>query len=99
MAKQQRSTAATQSSAPPKVNLKALATAFKSYERDIETDLNDEELEVMRVWRKLSRWEKNAAFLLLSSVAHGSLNAKKTDSMPWQKMRDVLGMPKEKSHG
>jgi len=71
--------------------LEKLAVAFKMWERDGETDLNDEELLLMRLYRRLSRWEKNSVFLLLASVTTGHMT-KKTDSYAWPRVERLLGI-------
>ena len=63
---------------------------------------NDEEEALLVTYRDLARWEKNAFFLLLQSVAWGPLESKETDSMSWDAMRRTLGLPKvgkQVSHG
>ena len=48
---------------------------------------------MLGAYSNLSRWEKNAAFLLLQSLAWGLLT-EQTDAYPWEKMRRSLGLPK-----
>lgn len=50
-----------------------------------------EEKNLVGMYRQLSRWEKNAVFLTLQSMAWGSLG-ESTDGQSWPEMRNTLGV-------
>jgi len=57
-----------------------------------------EERQLLTMYRQMSRWEKNAFFLITQSAAWGGLT-EQSDSYSWKKMRRTLGLRKESRHG
>ena len=84
--------------AKKRITSKELKEIAGALQRDAETMLSEEELEIVRMYRQLCRWEKNGVYLTLQSLAWGNLTDK-TDAMPWQKLRVLIGLNKEASHG
>lgn len=59
-----------------------------------EGPLSAEEKTIVGMYRGIrSRWEKNALFLLMQSLAWGGLKPKTTDHLSWKKLRKSVGLP------
>lgn len=54
-----------------------------------------EETKVVQMYRSLSRWEKNSAFILLQSIAWGRLTDL-SDNFSWEKMQRTVGLVPER---
>ena len=59
--------------------------------------LSSEEREIVRAYRHLARWDKNAVFLILQSLAVGKLGDS-TNKLSWGRMAQVLGLRKAVHH-
>lgn len=58
--------------------------------------LSAEERKLVHMYRWLSRWEKNATFLVLQTLAFGRLNPDRTDKMSWPQISRMAGLPAAK---
>ena len=50
-----------------------------------------EEWAALSLYSELSRWEKNAVFLIMQSIAWGNMTPK-TDKKDWQQIADMVGL-------
>lgn len=52
--------------------------------------LDKEEQELLAMYRRRSRWEKNAIYLLMVSLADGQMVPEKTDHLSWDQVKKRL---------
>ncbi len=57
-----------------------------------DTPITKEERTLLNMYRHLSRWDKNAVFLTLQSLAWGKL-APETDKWSWEQVSRDTGLP------
>ena len=57
--------------------------------------LTKEQRELLEMYGSISRWEKNAVFLIIQSLAWGNLGPS-TDRMTWAQLSRSLPLPKSK---
>lgn len=69
-----------------------------SRSRALTEKLSAEERNLVHMYRWLSRWERNATFLVLQSIAWGRLDPDRTDKMSWPQISRIAGLPKEARH-
>jgi len=56
-----------------------------------ETPITAEEKILLRMYRDISRWDRNCCFLILQSLAWGSLTPK-TDKYSWAQISRITGL-------
>jgi hypothetical protein len=71
--------------------IKAKKAQAKSHASGIQSG---EQQTVLSMYSNLSRWEKNAVFLLLQSLGHGALS-EETDGYSWPQIAQLLDLSKE----
>jgi len=58
-----------------------------------------EEEAVLLMYRGLSRWEKNAVHIVMSSLSFGQMDHEKTDHFTWDQTRRMYPLPAPKKGG
>ena len=62
--------------------------------------LSAEERRLVGMYRNIgSRWEKNAVFLVIQSLAEGRFVPEATDHLSWSQISKLVGLSKEANHG
>lgn len=59
----------------------------------VSETITAEEKQLLDLYRKVSRWEKNSFFVMLQSVALGRLTDQ-TDRWSWDRLSRTMGLPK-----
>lgn len=57
--------------------------------------LTKEQRELLEMYGSISRWEKNAVFLIIQCLAYGKLGPK-ADRMTWAQLSRAFSLPKSK---